>query len=134
MASLKPATKYLGQQFGKSVKKFDLIPWLGSRITVTLNCTEFTSHCPVTGQPDFAKLVIEYVPNKFIVETKSMKLYLWQFRSKKEFNEKLVNFIANDFAKQVKPVSIRVVGEFYTRGGIAVTAESIVGSGWRSRI
>lgn len=125
-ASFEP--KYLGQQFGEAVTEFDLIPWDGGSVQVDLNCTEFTSHCPKTGQPDFAKLLISYVPKKYIVETKSMKLYLWGFRDKKEFNEKLVAFIASDFYHQVLPRRVKVVGEFFTRGGISVTATAYRGA------
>lgn len=124
--------KYLGKQHQEFVTKFDLIPWKGNSIIVTLNCNEFTSNCPVSGAPDFAKFIIEYVPDEYIVETKSMKLYLWQFRNKKEFNETLVDFIATDFFKQVQPKKLKVVGEFYQRGGISVTPTAYRGS-WNSK-
>jgi 7-cyano-7-deazaguanine reductase len=114
--------KHLGKQSQRAVTTLDLIPWNKGDMEVTLDCTEFTSHCPVTKQPDFAKLTITYMPDAYIVETKSMKLYLWQFRDRAEFNEKLVAQIADDFQKQLNPIRVRVEGRFNTRGGIAVTA------------
>ena len=117
--------KYLGKQQRSAVKELDLIPWRGGRILVTLNCEEFTSHCPVTGQPDFAKIKIEYFPNKYIAETKSVKLFMWQYRDQAEFNEVLVDKIKNAFVSQLKPAYLKVTGEFAIRGGIWVKAEAI---------
>ena len=115
---------YLGRQIDTPVTKFDLIPWRGRPITVTLRCSEFTSHCPVTDQPDFAVLEIQYVPDKYIVETKSVKLYLWQFRSAKGFNETLTERICNEFFEQVRPNWVTVVSHFNPRGGISVEARA----------
>jgi len=94
---------------------------------VTLQCSEFTSHCPVTGQPDFATLRIEYMPDKSIVETKSLKLYLWSYRDKAMFNEQIVEKIAADIIKQVRPKWVTVVGTFAQRGGISVQATATRG-------
>lgn len=116
--------KHLGTQSQRAIDTLDLIPWKGGHTVVTLNATEFTSHCPVTKQPDFGQLVIEYCPDKHLVETKSMKLYLWQFRDRAEFNESIVDSIATDLFRQVKPVWLTVTGHFNTRGGIAVTAKA----------
>lgn len=119
-------SKYLGAQITTPVTELDLIPWTGNPIRVILDASEFTSHCPKTGQPDFATISIEYQSDKFIVETKSVKLFMWQFRDKKEFNEKLVDYIAETFFKQLQPKWIRVIGKFAIRGGISVTAESFL--------
>lgn len=117
---------YLGKQVRTPVTKLDPIPWMGAPgINIKLHCSEFTSHCPVTSQPDFATLLIEYTPCKFIVETKSLKLYLWTFRGKREFNEKLVDGIAKDFFKQISPEVVTVSGKFFARGGISVEAKSV---------
>jgi 7-cyano-7-deazaguanine reductase len=79
---------------------------------------EFTCLCPLTGQPDFATLIIDYVPDKLCVESKSLKLYLMGFRNFGEFHEAGVNRIANDLVALLKPRSLRVEGRFTPRGGI----------------
>lgn len=114
--------KHLGKQSRSAVIALDLIPWHGGHTVVTLDCTEFTSHCPVTAQPDFGHLVIEYCPDRHIIETKSLKLYLWGFRNAHKFNEAIVDEIAETILRQVKPAYVKVTGRFNTRGGIAVTA------------
>ncbi len=86
--------------------------------TVDFTCPEFTCLCPKTGQPDFATIKISYVPNKWCVELKSLKLYLWSFRNEGHFHEKVTNDIANDLEKLLKPKSLKVIGDFYVRGGI----------------
>ncbi len=119
---------YLGKQHSKPVQKLDTIPWHGGEIVITLNCSEFTSHCPVTKQPDFGSLLIEYAPGDFLAETKSVKLYLWKFRKKAAFNEQIVSTIASEFFAQVLPKWVRVSGQFAMRGGISVRAEAIRGN------
>jgi 7-cyano-7-deazaguanine reductase len=114
--------KHLGRQSSRPIEELDTIAWDQGPITVTLDATEFTSHCPVTGQPDFGQLLIEYVPNRHLVETKSFKLFLWQFRDLKAFNEAIVARIHRDFWEQVRPVYLRVTGTFNRRGGIGVSA------------
>jgi 7-cyano-7-deazaguanine reductase len=96
----------------------------GRRYWVTLNCPEFTSLCPVTGQPDSAKIVIRYVPGETCVETKSLKFYLASFRNEPSFNEEIVNRILDDLMKAMNPREIVVRGEFAPRGGIQLTAEA----------
>lgn len=81
-------------------------------------CPEFTSLCPKTGQPDFAQIVITYVPKNWCVESKSLKLYLGSFRNHGEFHESCVNRIANDLVALLDPWELRVRGEFTPRGGI----------------
>jgi len=91
-----------------------------------LHAHEFTSHCPVTGQPDYAELTFVYQPDAYIVETKSFKLWLQRWRDRKAFNEQIVHDLAIDFAAQVRPRSVRVKGVFSRRGGIHVETEALV--------
>lgn len=91
-----------------------------SRYVVTLNCPEFTSLCPKTGQPDFAKIVINYIPDKFLVESKSLKLYLFSFRESGDFHEDVINTIMEDLISLLQPRYIEVAGYFYPRGGISI--------------
>ncbi len=114
--------RHLGKPSNQPTDKVDLIEWSGQPITVRLDCSEFTSLCPVTGQPDFARLLIEYVPDRFLVETKSLKLYLWKYRNEPGFNETLVDRIASDLYAQIQPRWLRIEGRFHPRGGISVTA------------
>ncbi|HPD32051.1 MAG TPA: preQ(1) synthase [Phycisphaerae bacterium] len=113
---------HLGKPSNQPTEKVDLIEWSGQPMTVRLECSEFTSLCPVTGQPDFGQIIIEYVPGRFLVETKSLKLYLWKYRSEPGFNESLVDRIASDLFEQIRPLWLRVRGQFNPRGGIRVTA------------
>ncbi|OGJ65043.1 7-cyano-7-deazaguanine reductase [Candidatus Peribacteria bacterium RIFCSPHIGHO2_12_FULL_55_11] len=92
------------------------------KIEVTLHCTEFTCVCPLTHQPDFADIEIVYSADKFVVESKSMKLYLETFRNEGVFHEHLAVDIGNDFVKFVKPLSVSVTVKFHIRGGIAIDA------------
>lgn len=116
--------KHLGQPSNEPIDRVDLIPWTGGAITVRLDCTEFTSLCPVTGHPDFATLEIAYVPGAHLVETKSLKLYLWRYRDRPAFNEVLVDEIAGDLYSQLAPRWLKVTGRFHPRGGIAVTVDA----------
>ena len=88
---------------------------------VTLETEEFSSLCPVTGQPDSCVLSISYVPAERVVETKSLKYYLVSFRNYPAFNEQVVNRILDDLVAAVKPSWMRVVGRFSPRGGIRLT-------------
>lgn len=87
---------------------------------VSLMCTEFTSLCPKTGQPDFAKIIINYIPDRLMVESKSLKLYLFSFRNHGDFHEDCVNIIMKDLIKLMHPRYIEVRGLFTPRGGIAI--------------
>jgi 7-cyano-7-deazaguanine reductase len=87
---------------------------------VPLVCTEFTAICPVTGQPDFGKFEIVYVPNKKMVESKSLKLYLFSFRNHGEFHEDVTNRIFKDLWGLMRPKFMRIIGNFNVRGGIAI--------------
>ena len=87
---------------------------------VTLDCPEFTTLCPKTGQPDFGHLVISYIPRVRMVESKSLKLYLFSFRNHGDFHEDCVNIIMNDLWKLMDPRYIEVKGYFMPRGGITI--------------
>ncbi|MBR4373784.1 MAG: NADPH-dependent 7-cyano-7-deazaguanine reductase QueF [Treponema sp.] len=87
---------------------------------VTLNCPEFTSLCPKTGQPDFATIRINYIPDKFIVESKSLKLYLFSFRNHGDFHEDCANIIMKDLVRLLEPKYLEVEGIFTPRGGISI--------------
>jgi 7-cyano-7-deazaguanine reductase len=87
---------------------------------VTFNCPEFTSLCPKTGQPDFAKIIISYIPRERMVESKSLKLYLFSFRNHGDFHEDCVNIIMKDLVKLMQPKYIEVIGLFTPRGGISI--------------
>lgn len=87
---------------------------------VKFNCPEFTSLCPITGQPDFATIYINYIPNIKMVESKSLKLYLLSFRNHGGFHEDVVNVIMKDLTKIMEPRYIEVWGKFLPRGGISI--------------
>ncbi len=87
---------------------------------VSFVCTEFTSLCPITSQPDFARIFINYIADKEMVESKSLKLYLFSFRNHGDFHEDCVQKICNDLFKLMKPKFLEVIGEFTPRGGIAI--------------
>ena len=92
--------------------------------TISLSTDEFTCICPKTGQPDFAKIRIDYVPDKRIVESKSLKLYLWSFRDQGTFHEHVTNVILDDLVKALAPRMCRVTATFAVRGGIAIAIEA----------
>lgn len=87
---------------------------------VRFNCPEFTTLCPITGQPDFAEIRIMYVPGERMVESKSLKLYLFSFRNHGDFHEDCVNVIMKDLIKLMNPKYIEVSGLFTPRGGISI--------------
>ena len=87
---------------------------------VKFNCPEFTSLCPITGQPDFATIYISYIPDVRMVESKSLKLYLYSFRNHGDFHEDCVNIIMKDLIKLMDPKYIEVWGKFTPRGGISI--------------
>ena len=87
---------------------------------VQFNCPEFTSLCPITGQPDFAEIKIMYIPEYRMVESKSLKLYLFSFRNNGDFHEDCVNIIMKDLIKLMDPKYIEVIGLFTPRGGISI--------------
>ena len=87
---------------------------------VRFNCPEFTSLCPITGQPDFAEIRISYIPDVRMVESKSLKLYLFSFRNHGDFHEDCVNIIMKDLIALMDPKYIEVTGFFTPRGGISI--------------
>ena len=98
--------------------RLEVLPNQFKGYTITITITEYTSLCPKTGLPDTGTITIEYEPNRFFVELKSLKLYMHAYRNLGIFYENAVNRIANDFMKAVKPCWVRVQGDFNPRGGI----------------
>ncbi len=95
-------------------------PHIGTNYVIRLTCPEFTSICPVTSQPDFARLIIDYIPNKRIVESKALKLYLFSYRNHGAFHEDCTVRIAKDIINCIKPKWLRISGYWYPRGGIPI--------------
>ena len=95
-------------------------PKIGVNYSIRLTCPEFTSICPVTSQPDFAYIIIDYVPNKFIVESKSFKLYLLGYRNHGAFHEDCTISLAQDIIDLLLPKWLRIAGYWYPRGGIPI--------------
>ena len=89
--------------------------------TIRMRIPEFTCLCPKTGQPDFATLHLEYVPDRLCVELKSLKLYIWSFRDEGHFHEDVTNRILDDLVRAARPRFMRLSGEFGVRGGICTT-------------
>ena len=96
-------------------------PRLGRAYHIHFECPEFTCLCPITGQPDFATIFIDYVPDELCVELKSLKLYLWSYRDEGAFHEAVTNQICDDVVAAIRPRSITVTGKFWVRGGITTT-------------
>jgi 7-cyano-7-deazaguanine reductase len=129
--SRKPGLKLLGKSVSAipdapSVETLDTFAnRYGSRdYWIRFESADFTSLCPVTGQPDFAAITIDYVPDKLCIETKSFKFYLASFRKTRSFNEEIVNRILEDLVTACSPRHLWVHGEFASRGGIGVTVEA----------
>ena len=95
-------------------------PQAGTLYLVRFTCPEFTSLCPITGQPDFAHLVIDYAPGEWLVESKSLKLYLGSFRNHGAFHEDCTVTIAKRLEKEIAPTWLRIGGYFFPRGGIPI--------------
>ena len=96
-------------------------PQPGRDYTIRMRIPEFTCVCPKTGQPDFATLHLDYVPEKTCVELKSLKLYMWSYRDEGAYHEAVTNKILDDLAKATKPRFMRLTAEWYVRGGIYTT-------------
>jgi 7-cyano-7-deazaguanine reductase len=96
-------------------------PQPGRDYTIRMRIPEFTCLCPRTGQPDFATLELEYVPDQLCVELKSLKLYMWSFREAGVFHERVTNDILGDLVAATKPRFMRLTAEWYVRGGIYTT-------------
>ncbi len=95
--------------------------------TVTFATEEFTSLCPMTGQPDFGTITIRYVPGPHCIESKSLKLYLFSYRSEPSFMETLTNRILDDLVAACQPKNMLVIGDFKPRGGIGIVVEARFG-------
>lgn len=116
----------IGQTKNKPTKHLETFPnrHAGRNYVVELSTDEFTCLCPATGQPDFATITIRYIPGPRIVESKSLKLYLWSFRNEGCFHEHLTNLMLDDLVGALDPVWMEVIGEFGVRGGIAITVRA----------
>lgn len=112
-------TKYL---FEYAPEVLEAVPNLhtGRDFFVKFNCPEFTSLCPMTGQPDFATMYLSFIPDELLVESKSLKLYLFSFRNHGDFHEDCVNIIMNDLIQLINPRYIEVWGKFTPRGGLSI--------------
>jgi 7-cyano-7-deazaguanine reductase len=113
--------QYLGKKTGKPSKKLDTFPTPENVKLVKFESNELTSLCPVTGQPDFNNVVIEFSPDKLCIESKSLKLYLWSFREEATFAEGLANTIANDIFNAVAPHWCKVTLVQNIRGGLQLS-------------
>src|SRR5271166_5561730 len=100
-------------------------PAIGREYVIEIVCPEFTSLCPMTGQPDFGTITYSYVPGEKCVELKSLKLYLQRFRNEGIFYEAVVNRLLDDFVAACRPRRCRVVGSFTPRGGITTTVTCV---------
>lgn len=122
MSELKHLGKNTAYAFDYNVDFLETIPNKnrGKNYFVRLTSGEFTCVCPITHQPDFATIVINYIPNEFLVESKSLKLYLTSFRNHGIFHEEVVNRIADDLINLLKPRYLEVEGNFSVRGGISI--------------
>ena len=100
---------------------------------VTFTAPEFTTLCPKTGQPDFATLTVRYIPDSLLVESKSLKLYLFSFRNHGDFHEDVVNVVYDDLFRLLKPRYMEVFGKFAARGGITIDPFVNGGSGTKYR-
>lgn len=96
--------------------------------TISLDCPEFTTLCPITGQPDFARIEINYQPDQSCIESKALKLYLFSFRNVGSFHEAVTNRILDDLSKACAPRWMEVIGHFHARGGIAIRVRAEQGS------
>jgi 7-cyano-7-deazaguanine reductase len=116
----------LGEEKTRPGKKLETFPNHNPErdYTVSLRTEEFTCVCPATGQPDFAVLTIRYIPDRKILESKSLKLYLWSYRDRGVFHEHVTNAILDDLVAALAPRWCKVTGEFSIRGGISITVEA----------
>jgi len=110
----------MSTQASRELETFDN-PQTARDYTVRIKIPEFTCVCPKTGQPDFATLYLDYIPDQRCVELKSLKLYMWSYRDEGAFHEAVTNQILNDLAQACEPRFMRLTAEFYVRGGIYTT-------------
>ena len=119
LQALGAKTKY-SQDYDPSVLETFINRHQDNDYWVQFNCPEFTSLCPITGQPDFAEIRISYIPDVKMVESKSLKLYLFSYRNHGDFHEDCVNIIMKDLVKLMNPRYLEVKGIFMPRGGISI--------------
>lgn len=105
------------------IETFDS-PKSGRDFRIHMEIPEFTCLCPKTGQPDFATLMLDYVPDRLCVELKSLKLYIWSFRNQGAFHEAVTNHILDDLVKATRPRWMRLTAHFYVRGGVYTTVSA----------
>lgn len=117
----------LGKKVGAPSRKLEIFPKPAGVEKVVLDCDEVTSLCPVTGQPDWETVGIEFVPNEYCIESKSLKLYLWSYRQEGMFCEAMAGRIAQDIYDACKPYWCTVTVNQKPRGGIRITATATVG-------
>lgn len=120
MNKLGEKTTYILNKVNKEILEPVKNPHRDVDYSITLTCPEFTSICPITGQPDFAYIVIDYVADKYIIESKSLKLYLFSYRNHGAFHEDCTVNIAKDIISCIKPKWLRISGYWYPRGGIPI--------------
>ena len=101
--------------------------YAGRDYVIEFDCPEFTSLCPVTGQPDFGHIWLRYVPDKLCIESKSLKLYLYSFRNFPTFHEEVVNTVLDAVVAACSPRRAEVVGRFRPRGGISINVKAVMG-------
>jgi 7-cyano-7-deazaguanine reductase len=119
----KPVSPYPSAPSARTIETFEN-EYADRRYLIKFECADFTSLCPITGQPDFAKITIEYVPATRCIETKSLKFYLASYRHTRSFNEEIVNRILDDVVAACGPQEALVYGEFAARGGISLSVEA----------
>ena len=114
----------LGNPDARPERRVEAFPIDDSSQQISLHCSEFTCRCPITGQPDWARITIDYRPGRHALESKSLKLYLETFREEGIFHEHLATVIRDDLVAALKPVALSVTVDFNSRGGISVRATS----------
>lgn len=124
----------MSTQPSRNLEVFDN-PQADRDYTIRIRVPEFTCLCPKTGQPDFAELLIEYVPDRLCVELKALKLYMWSFRDEGAFHEAVTNQILDDLVRATAPRFLRLTARFNVRGGLytSVVAEHR-GTGWQPAV
>jgi 7-cyano-7-deazaguanine reductase len=113
--------QFLGKRATQPSKKLDTFPNPGNVNHIKFESNELTSFCPVTGQPDFSSITIEFAPEKLCIESKSLKLYLWSFRDEAIFAEGLANKIADDIFEAIRPFWCKITLAQNIRGGLQLT-------------
>src|SRR5258708_26546757 len=119
----RPVTQYPNAPSAKTIETFPN-EYANRHYLIKFECADFTSLCPITGQPDFAKITIEYVPAARCVETKSLKFYLASYRNTRSFNEEIVNRILDDVIAACSPHEALVYGEVASPGGISLSLDA----------